>query len=182
LSGESENPYADHLPVAPSLQPFVPAANQLGTVRQVKVVALLQIALGLLELLMGGFLVAMGFFMNTTAMAEAMKTSDKDMLVWMQGFYWIFGGLVAVIACMRLLAGGLNLWYRGYYLSIISLFAGLVSTFTCYCGPLTVGMCIYGLVILFNPAVAYAFELARQGKSPRDILAHFEASSHHQAG
>ena len=65
--------------------------------------------------------------------------------------------------------GGMALDYGPVQLAVLSELdpSDLIITAT------AVGLLVYGLIIYVNPAVKAAFEMARQGRSPQQILAAF---------
>ncbi len=169
---DSPNPYAVTETSVDSGNPYLADA---GMVNQVTVVGILQIGQGVLELVMGSFLVAMGFFFATAMRMQPPEAQPppEEFMTWMQGFYWVLGGAVALLAIMRIAAGIGCFWFRGRVWMMISLFGGLLSSFTCYCAPFSIGLCIYGLIVMFNSSVAHAFQLGSQGVPPAEIKRRF---------
>lgn len=171
----SDNPYAAIDPSnASDPTAFLPGPEHIATIRQVKTIAILQIVLGLVEMLVSAILIGFGFLMAYgVGLQESMPPGQKETFFMLKFFYWGAGAVILHTSFLRLLSGVYGVWYRGYWLTVISLFAGLVTTFTCYCAPLSIGLCIYGLTVYFNPAVVYAFSLARQGMSQQEIFDRF---------
>jgi hypothetical protein len=46
---------------------------------------------------------------------------------------------------------------------------GLLTLLTCYCFPTSLGLFIYGLIVLLNDSVKLGFELADRGYSSAEI-------------
>jgi hypothetical protein len=71
----------------------------------------------------------------------------------------LLGGLAASAAgVLRIVAGVLNLTWRGRRLGLVALTVGLVSIVTCCCLPTTVALFAYGNIVYWNPDVRRAFE------------------------
>lgn len=70
-------------------------------------------------------------------------------------------------------AGIQNFRYRRRVLGIVSQVCGLASMFGCYCGPTSIMLLIYGLIVYLNPAVQAAFEMGDKGTPTDAILASF---------
>jgi hypothetical protein len=80
------------------------------------------------------------------------------------------GGLaLAAIGLLRVVAGALNMFYRGRRLGIATLAAGLLSGLLCLCFPTAVALFVYGLAVHRNPAVRHAFEMRSRGASVADV-------------
>jgi hypothetical protein len=79
------------------------------------------------------------------------------------------GLAVAGLGVLRMVAGGLNMFYRGRRLSIATLLLGLLSGITCLCLPTATALCVFGMAVHHNPAVRHAFRLRRQGASISEI-------------
>jgi hypothetical protein len=89
------------------------------------------------------------------------------------------GILVSVVGVAAFVSGVLNviggirlLKYRGRTFAITALFANIIPLFTCYCLPTSLGVMIYGLIVMFQTDVAQAFELGAQGLTPDEIQDH----------
>ena len=160
--------------------PVAPVFVRSGLVGQVRVVSILMIVEGVLELLFGSFYLVMGIVMPTF-LNVAMKNdpnfrkgagADPEMMMWVMGAVYLGGGALAAIGGgVRIFAGIRNYQFRNRVLGIVSCILGLGSIMTCYCTPTSVGLAIYGLIVLFNGPVTAAFQLREQGYSPDQILA-----------
>jgi hypothetical protein len=169
-----ENPYAAQPhPVTPGGPQLPHGGSTILT--QLAVVGGLQIALGVLEMVMGAILLGFAFFMrqfmqNMAARdPAAVERMPPEMEFWMQVGYMIVGGAVMLIGLARIPTGIATFWYRGRFLMVASLLAGLLSIFTCYCAVLSLPLAIYGCIIMFHPVTAYVYQLRAQGASLEEI-------------
>jgi hypothetical protein len=89
----------------------------------------------------------------------------------MAGFGLVAGALAALAGLLQIVAGIVNLGFKGRTLGLVALFSALAGSLTCYCAPTSIALAIYGLIVYFNSDVARAFELAGQGHSPNAIKA-----------
>ena len=140
---------------------------------QVPVVAILMIVNGVIVSLMGLFYVLMGpamfalmSFGPRSPSQPAANTADTVMMTVMSGFYVVIGLLVLVCGMLNIVAGVRCLSYRGRTLALIALFSNLAPMFTCYCMPTSLGLMIYGLIVMFQSDVAHAFAEVARGVPP----------------
>jgi hypothetical protein len=151
--------------------------RQAKMVHQVPVVAILQIVLGGLELLAAfaliGFAVFMPPLMANLDQDSKTPPPPEELLRWIEGMYSAMGGTLAVLAVLRIFAGATAFWFRGRIFMLASLGGGLLSALTCYCAPFSIGLAIYGLVVMLNPGVVKAYQMAGAGVSAADIRKHF---------
>lgn len=169
------NPYAAQDHAADSSPLPISGSHDGRMVPQVAIIGILQIVQGALELLMGGILITFAYWMD--AMLKMQPPGEapppEAMTDMARGMYLVLGGLIASLALLRIFSGIASFWFRGRVWTIVSLFAGLLSAFTCYCAPFSIGLCIYGLIVLFNPGVARAYEMASRGRSAAEIKRYF---------
>lgn len=146
-------------------------------VGQVQVVGILMIVQGALASLMGLLLAVVGpaMFALTAADRKAGRMSHEDeiMLTIMPIIYLVIGLVVLIAGVLNLIAGIRLQKFRGRTFALVALFANILPLMTCYCAPTSIGMMVYGLIVLFNSEVARAFQLATEGMSPADIRAQF---------
>jgi len=172
-------------PLPPSHNPFATPtrASKLsygnqpgrGYVRQIPILAVMTIVQGALLFVMGIFCAGYGVFF--LMMPQMMPPEERArMQAEAQGMFEVFGGvaiglgaLILVIATMHFIAGIRNLKYRGRVFTIVTWILGLLASFTCYCGPTSVGLAIWGLIVFLNPAVVSAFKMAEAGMKQREI-------------
>lgn len=168
--------------------------GQTSLVSQVTVVAILMIVHGVMIILMGGFLA----FFGLAGGNEFEKSFEKQMEVQKEiarkqrknnpnqnapdanvlgpGFakgmtagFAIMGGLVIASGLLSIVAGILNLRFKGRGLGITSLVAGFGASLTCYCAPTSIALGIYGLVVYLNSDVARAFAAVKEGHTPAEV-------------
>jgi hypothetical protein len=151
-------------------------------VGQVRIVSILMLVQGSLDLLVGLGLIGMGIFMGV-AMRDAMMENPQfqqgngpspDFMVnMMSGIYGGLGVVIGIIGALNLFAGYRNWKFKGRALGIVSLVAGLGTIFTCYCAPTSLALCIYGLIVYLNAPVAAAFRMGEEGYSGDEITMAF---------
>lgn len=155
--------------------------SDYGWVNQVRLFAILNAVQGMLEIPMGCFTTGMGIVLPAMIRIDKAKnpgggplSSSDEMMFWVLSLVYLGIGLPVLISgILRIVAGWKNYRFRGRTLGMVSIIAGLGSLFSCYCAPTAVGLLVYGLIIFVNPAVKAAFEMAKQGQSPEQILAAF---------
>lgn len=140
---------------------------------QVPVVGILMIVNGAIVSLMGLIYTAMGPAMFALMSIgprppnqPAANTADTTFMAVMSGFYVVVGLLVLVCGMLNIVAGVRCLNYRGRTLALVALFSNLAPMFTCYCMPTSLGLMIYGLIVMFQSDVAYAFAQVARGVPP----------------
>lgn len=174
-----ENPYA-----SPSPSPFSDAANApqglppghrpRGLVGHVRVLGILMIVQGILDIIMGVFLGVMaGVFPFMATLNPNQPPPPPGMIPTMIAIY---GGMAAV----GLICGVLNCWagvqmtrFRQRTLGIAAVSVGAAAIMTCYCGFTAIALLIYGLIVLLDSSVKQAFEFGVQGYKPDQIDAMF---------
>jgi hypothetical protein len=153
-----------------------------GMIGQIPILGVLMIVHGVVDLLMaiicGGYAIFLPDFMRQVQ-AQAVKQGGQATPMPPEAMFWMtFGfGFVAVLALVvgvLTIYSGINVMrFRGRMTAIVSLGMGLAMIATCYCFPTSLALSIYGLITLLNPSVKLGFELAKQGRSPRDIQRSF---------
>ncbi len=142
--------------------------------RQIKVVAILLMVEGGLELLMGILLVVLGPVMTTLMRTAPPPTygggtaPPPEML----GAIYIAMGVGTLLASiLKIVAGIRNVGLKGRTLGFIGLGSCLLSFASCYCIPTALGLGIYGLIVYVNEKSAQAFRMADSGMPPDEVLA-----------
>lgn len=142
-------------------------------VNQVPVVAILMIIQGVLESLTGLVLAAMGPLMfsvlSNVQPQPGVQPPPKEMAGVLSGVYLVMGIGILALGVLRIVAGVRNLKYRGRILGIVAMSAGLLTSFTCWCLPTSLGILIYGLIVYLNSDVVRAFEMGDRGLSADQI-------------
>src|SRR5262249_5688450 len=90
------------------------------------------------------------------------------------GIYVILGLATLAAGVLKIVAGVMNLKFRGRVLGFVAFGSGIATMFTCYCTPTALALGIYGLIVYLNRQAAQAFALGAQGMSPDEILANIE--------
>jgi hypothetical protein len=160
----------------------LPSPQEPGMVGQVRIVSILMMVQGSLDLLVGLGLIGMGIFMGIF-MREAMMEnpqfrqangpSPDFMANMMAGIYGGLGVVIGIIGALNIFAGYRNWKFKSRTLGIVSLVAGLGPIFTCYCAPTSLALCIYGLIVYLNVPVAAAFRMGEEGYSGDEITMAF---------
>jgi hypothetical protein len=135
-------------------------------VGQIKIVGILMLIHGITVVLMGGGLIAAGIFMMTIPPPPGGGPEP-----------WIMGGVYAgwgvlVLACgaLNAVAGVRVMSFKNRVLGLVALFGNILVLFTCYCAITAIGMMVYGLIVLFQPDVARAFEMVSRGATPEEAV------------
>ena len=162
-------------------QRMAPVANHPGMVGHVRTLAILCIVQGSLELMFGLLYVVLGFVMpqiiqaamRNNANPPANAPDPQVMNAIMMGVY-VGGGVVTLLAgSLCVFAGIRNLRFRGRLLTLVAVVLGMGSVFTCYCAPTAIALAVYAFIVMLNPQVIAAFEIAKQGLNGDQILAAF---------
>ena len=172
-----ENPYQS--PEEPCTPPpdGEPDRRPPGFVHHVRVVAILMIVQGALELLAGLGLGTFAIVMPQMMKADMQRLPQQQMP---QNVFWVvtvmYGGMAAAAlaaALLHITAGLRNYRFRGRILGIVALAGGLLTFFTCYCLPTAVGGGVYGLIVLLDGSTTEAFAMGEAGCSSSEILTTF---------
>ena len=180
FSQPPHNPFAAPKPSGPSPpnfggRPPEYAQPGLGYVRQIPILAVMTIVQG--ALLSVAALVATGYAIFFAVMPQMVPPNERAgmqpeaevTLFWISIGTFVVAAVFLAIAVLHIIAGIRNLKYRGRTLTITAWSLGLLTAITCYCGPTSVGLAIWGLIVFLNPAVASAFNMAESGMSTREI-------------
>lgn len=150
-----------------------------GMLPQLPVVAILLMVQGGFELL-GGFVAGFYAFFMPTIMSSMPRQGANPPPPPPQAVLdgMLIGGLIYAVILFalgsaRIFAGVRMLKYRSYVFIMTTLFTGLLTLFTCYCFPTALVMAIYGLILLLNPSVKHAFDLAKEGSTPQQVRSMF---------
>ncbi|QDU98428.1 hypothetical protein [Lignipirellula cremea] len=154
-----------------------PRPRERGLVGHVRVVSILQMVQGGLDLSAGLLLIGMavffGYFLEEIAKENPAMDPQGQLanggMKAMSIAYGVAGGVIVAIGLLSVVAGAFNLRYRGRVLGFISLTTGLLTVLTCYCAPTSLALFVYGLVVYLNPSVAQAFDLGEAGYTSSQI-------------
>jgi len=171
----SDNPYQTPA-TDPSLTP------RRGLVNQVRVIAILNVVQGFLELLMALGAIGYGIVFMTILRPELMRQEmgpgepdPTEFVNFMTGFMFAMGAVLMLTGVLRIVAAVRNFFFLSRVLGIVAVCFGLVSSLTAYCAPTSIAVAVYSLIVLFNREVAEAFEMRASGKSADDVLAVFNS-------
>jgi hypothetical protein len=165
-----DNPYQSPLEAC---SPFGQSTSA-GWARHVRVVAILMIVQGALELLAGIFLAVMACIMPMIVSSANNANRPPEDFVWVVvAMYGGFAAVAFLVAGLHIAAGVRNLRFHGRTLGIVALSCGLLSIFTCYCLPTAVLLAIYGLIVYLDKGTKEAFRLGESGCSSDQVLASF---------
>ncbi len=145
-----------------------------GWVRQVGIVAVLLMVLGLLEMFFGLYQLAT----YKDSIQEMLKSPIQDPNVrqmfqqlandgTLETIYLVTGLGTLLCGLLKLAAGFQNRRFRSRLLGFLALSSGVLTS--CSCCGLPFALMVYGLIVYFNGDVARAFELAAQGYTPEQI-------------
>ena len=130
-----------------------------STVQQVMVVSILQIMMGVLELLVAAGLALEGI-------VRAMSSGVIELAVAVALF---LGLTIFIVAVHRIWSGIAGFKFKRRKMSIFASVLGITSALTVFCSIFSIGMLIYGLIIYLNRDVRRAYEMAEQGMTPDQI-------------
>ncbi len=159
------NPYESPLEAGVA----APPPDQRGKVGQIRIVAILMMVQGGLELLMGLFLLVMAVVLPMSLAANAETRQMTTMII---AVYAVMGVGAIIAAVLHALGGWKNYQLKSRQFGLISLIAGSVlSLATCYCCPTAIGLMIYGLIVYMDGPVEAAFANREAGGDVDKILA-----------
>ena len=187
MGNDSENT-SEHNPYQPTelagkSEPMVlggiefAADMRQGWVGHVQILGVLMIVHGIIDVLgaimMTAYAWLMPGFIRQAGAANGGKPMPPEaewvMLLIMGGIGVVF--LVAGVA--SILGGVWAIQFRRRVGVITGLIVGLAMLFSCYCFPTSFALMIYGMFVMLNPSVAYAFTLRDQGHKVKEIQQSF---------
>ena len=150
-------------------------------VSQVPIIGILMIVNGVLCILYGIVQMAMGPFMQSIfAMQGAQMPPEakvqmqqmQQMMGWMVWVYIALGTLNAVAGLINIVGGIPAMRYRSRTFVIVALFTNVLTFASCYCLPTSLGLMIWGLIVMFQKDATEAFKMGTAGASvdPRSSL------------
>jgi hypothetical protein len=160
--------------------PFAPATpgyfyRPRGMMGQIRVVAILMIIQGALELMMGIIIAGMIVFFAVVFRKMESNPSAPPPPMWIVAP--IYGTMAAagfISAVLHIWAGIINLRFRGRTIGIVALSCGCLSVFTFYCSLTTIPLAIYGLIVYLNASSTEAFRLGESGCKSDQIYTAFQ--------
>jgi hypothetical protein len=155
----------------------LPPAQEPGLVGHVRVVAILMMVQGTLEILMGFFWVTMAaLFPTLTSMMEGQQNQPpppEEALWFIIVLYGGIGVVHLVVGILHAYAGYHNYSFKRRTLGIVALSSGVGTLFGCYCLPTAVALSVYGLIVYLNGPVGRAFTMGDEGYPGDAILVTF---------
>ena len=175
-SQPSQNPFAAPNPTDPlppndsGRPPGYGSRPGRGYVRQIPILAVMTIVQGVLLSLMGIACLGYGILFAVLLQTDnANRQPNGPPLEIISAAGIGIGLLILIIAALNITGGIRTLKYRGRVFTIVAWMLGLLASFTCYCGPTSVGLAIWGMIVFLNPAVVSAFKMAETGMTSREI-------------
>jgi hypothetical protein len=175
-----ENPYQSPEQPSGPFAPSLPEGLRLLPSRfvgHVRVVAILMLIQGMLELGMAVLLGVMAVVLPQMMVQEALPAPPETFFRIMTLTYGGMAAATFVAALLHIMAGVQNLRFRGRVFGIVAMACGVLTALTCYCLPTAVGLGVYGLIVYLNEGVVEAFQMGKSGYSARQIVAAFRPAS-----
>ncbi len=179
-----DNPYQSPAPnnsSEPAPPPNAPPET-IGMARQIRVVAVLMMVQGSLDVLMAIGLIVLTVFMGNVfeqaindevqkqqAQREAQPDQDDRpefkaqpineawLRWWVFGIYGTMALVHAAVGITQIVAGWLNYRYRKKTFGMIALVMGSLTFIACYCVPTSIALLVYGLIVYLHVDSARAF-------------------------
>ncbi len=177
---EFENPYRS-LEFQPKPGLGAPGEMTLrrGKVGQVKLLGVLMMVHGVVLFILAG---VMGFYAATVPQAVLQQGQLNQpngppaevIANIMTIVFIVIAGVFAITALLNIIGGVQVMRFRGRVLSMIALFSGLTTILACYCFPISLGMAIYGMIVLLDISVQAAYRMADEGASAEEIRQYFD--------
>lgn len=176
FSDQIANPYSAPSPQLTNAPSGFPMPVSGGLVNHVVIVGILQIVFGIMELMMGGILFFYAFLFSV--ILPSVKNGNgppppPEMIFWISIGSGVAGVIVLLFSILRITTGIFCFWFKNRTLTLVSLIGGLVTALTCYCSPFSIGIGVYGMVVMFDAAVKQAYQLSSDGVSAEEVRARF---------
>ncbi|QDS94191.1 hypothetical protein FF011L_29690 [Roseimaritima multifibrata] len=168
-SNPPHNPYTtEHSsaqPYAPNGSPaFVQPSN---IVQQV-------LPFGILLMIHGGIVLMLGFCAAMFPVIALIAQVEPDEEMWMVvGVYGVIASGLFLIGTLQMLAGWKAIQFRNPFWVYTGFGALSLGLFTCYCTPTSLGLLIWGVILMVHNDVKYAFELGKT-MNRTEVLAVFD--------
>ena len=139
-------------------------------VNQVTVIGILMIVNGSLATLLGTLIAIMGpvMFSLFSQQAAPMPQEAQQFMTVVSVFYVIYGSVIAIAGIMNIAGGISALRVRSRNFVITALFFN-IGALCSYCLPTSLGLMIWGLIVMFQSDVAHAFTLGASGYTADEI-------------
>jgi hypothetical protein len=143
--------------------------------RQIKVVAILLMVEGGLELLMGIFLCILGpamtAFMRAAPPPSTAGGGPPPPPELFAAIYIAMGAPTVVAGILKVIGGIRNVSLKSRTLGFVALGSSVLSLSSCYCIPTAIALGVYGLIVYVNERSAEAFKLVETGMSAEQAIA-----------
>lgn len=142
--------------------------------RQIKVVAILLMVEGGLELLMGIFLCILGPAMTAFMRAAPPPTTTSGPPPPPEVFaaiYIAMGAPTVIAGILKVIGGIRNVSLKSRTFGFVALGSSVLSLSSCYCIPTALALGVYGLIVYVNERSAQAFKLVETGMSAEQAIA-----------
>lgn len=154
-----------------------PGNLRRGFVGHVQILGVLMIVHGIIDLLASIFMLVYAWVMPGVFRQIGANNGGKPMPAQAEwGLLVAMGGIGAVfllVGAGNVMAGIWAIQFRRRAGVFIGLVAGLGMLLSCYCFPTSLMLMIYGMFVMLNQPVAYAFSLRRQGFDVKEIQQSF---------
>jgi hypothetical protein len=147
----------------------------------VRVVAVLSMIEGVLELMLAALCLLVGVLgvgMRAQFIREFEKGGDPNAHVFVNFvtiFYCSAGIVMLIIGGMRIYAGLRNYFFQGRALGIVSVCLGFAGSVTGICALPAIGLGVYALIVYFNKEATEAFQMRSQGATADDVIKAFHS-------
>ena len=152
-------------------------------VPQVPIIGILMIVNGVLCILYGFFEMSLGPLVQASVEMQAQVQGQaqpppqvQQMQVLMPFLFWYYiaiGIINGLAGLINIVAGIPTMRYRSRVFVIVALCTNLGTLPGCSCLPTSLGLMIWGLVVLFQKDVAEAFRMGAAGRSVDEIKRRF---------
>jgi len=176
FSDQAINPYSATVAQVANAPNGLPMPVSGGLVNHVVIVGILQIVFGVMELMMGGILIFYAFLFSVimpNIKNGSAPPPSPEVIFWLSVGSGVAGAVVLLFSLLRITTGIFCFWFKNRTLMLISLIGGLVTALTCYCSPFSIGIGVYGMLVMFDAAVKQAYQLSAEGVSAEEIRARF---------
>ncbi|GEM_PF-4988230 len=139
-------------------------------VNQVTVIGILMIVNGSLATLLGILIAIVGplMFSLFTQQGAQMPQEAQQVVTVISVVYLVYGSVIAIAGIMNIAGGISALRFRSRNFVITALFFNIAALCS-YCLPTSLGLMIWGLIVMFQGDVAQAFTLGMSGYSADEI-------------
>lgn len=165
---QPSNPYAS-VPQPGYVPPDPSQPHYSSIVQQVMPYGILLMVNGGLLVLMGLVLVAIPGLVLT--MADGNELDDEETLV-VVGVYGVMGLVLLIGGALQLWGGWRAIHFRSFAWTVVGLASAAMGSLTCYCAPTGIALGVWGLILLLNRDVQYAFQLGKT-QTREQVMQHF---------